>query len=479
MSATFFRYVQKPFGIALLFLLTLAQSVLGQTPDPDELISVSLFSDASTIKRGDSVWLGVEIEIEKDWHIYWKTSGETGLPTEIEWTISLDAKIEPTLYPTPYFYEYQGSASYAYKEKILLLTKLNLPVEGEIPGGVISVKCDLSALVCNEFNCLPYGKELSLELPIGVKTVLDSKFVEKISAAEKKHPVAMPSGSNVSALAKGESVGIEWQDQDLGKLKIEQFDFFAQGDFFDHSFRPKFEKTEDGYLIASLKKSDDVEGVPESVRGVLSHPALERAWLVNLQVDQAVYGKVSETLRVLPLTPWKKPVPRRVDCLFFGRSWVWYWLPLPFGHMGRTNQPVNSAVQRTRGKVLTLAFLGAGVWLGYPEEEDDRGLNWQDWSPEMQESLLAEGRAVYVDYTAKWCQSCQFNKRIYESEEVIAQFEDLGIVPLKADWTKRGTHHSPITRVLQAQGCPSECLLSAVFGAGEQIGTHSLQRSFD
>ncbi len=177
MSATFFRYVQKSFGIALLFLLTLAQSVLGQTPDPDELISVRLFSDASTIKRGDSVWLGVEIEIEKDWHIYWKTSGETGLPTEIEWTISLDAKIEPTLYPTPYFYEYQGSASYAYKEKILLLTKLNLPVEGEIPGGVISVQCDLSALVCNEFNCLPYGKELSLELPIGVKTVLDSKFV--------------------------------------------------------------------------------------------------------------------------------------------------------------------------------------------------------------------------------------------------------------------------------------------------------------
>ena len=153
MSPTFFRYVQKSFGIALLFLLTLAQSVLGQTPDPDELISVRLFSDASTIKRGDSVWLGVEIEIEKDWHIYWKTSGETGLPTEIEWTISLDAKIGPTLYPTPYFYEYQGSASYAYKEKILLLTKLNLPVEGEIPGGIISVQCDLSALVCNEFNC--------------------------------------------------------------------------------------------------------------------------------------------------------------------------------------------------------------------------------------------------------------------------------------------------------------------------------------
>ncbi len=438
MSATFFRYFQKLLGIALLFLLTLAQSVLGQTPDPDELISVRLFSEASTIKRGDSVWLGVEIEIEKDWHIYWKTSGETGLPTEIEWTISLDAKIEPTLYPTPYFYEYQGSASYAYKEKILLLTKLNLPVEGETPGGVILVQCDLSALVCNEFNCLPYGKELSLELPIGVKTVLDSKFVEKISAAEKKYPIAMPSGSNVSALAKGESVGIEWKDQDLEKLKVEQFDFFAQGDFFDHSFRPKFKKTEDGYLIASLRKSDGMEGVPESVRGVLSHPELERAWLVNLQIDQAVYGKASETLKGASLDAVEE-----TSASESGLSFLWTLLGMVLVAFavwtyGRTNQPVNSHFQRTRGKVLTLAFLGAGVWLGYPKEEDDRGLNWQNWSPERQESLLAEGRAVYVDYTAKWCQSCQFNKRIYESEEVIAQFEDLGIVPLKADWTKRG-----------------------------------------
>jgi DsbC/DsbD-like thiol-disulfide interchange protein/cytochrome c biogenesis protein CcdA len=439
MSSRFFRFANQSFGIATLFLLTVAQSVLGQAPDPDRVISVRLFSDASAVKPGDSVWLGVEIEIEKGWHVYWKTSGDTGLPTEIEWTISEDAMIEPPLYPTPYFYEYQDSASYAYKGKILLLSRLTLPGDGEIPAKTLSIQCDLSALVCNEFNCLPYGKELSLELPIGEKTILVPDHVEKISVSEKHRPDTTPKGTDVSGIAKGGSVGIEWQARDLKKLEVEQFDFFAEGDFFDHSFRPKFERTEGGHLLATLKKSDSMDELPGSVRGVLSHPGLERAWSVNLQIEQAVYGKASETLKNSSLSVAQEGSAAAESELPF----LWTLLGMilvafAIWTYGKTNQPVNSSAQKSRGKALTLAFLGAGVWLGFPKEQNEAGLRWQKWSPERQESLLAEGRGVYVDYTAKWCQSCQFNKRIYESEDMIAQFEKLGIVALKADWTKRG-----------------------------------------
>ena len=439
MSSSFFRFANQSFGIVTLFLLTIAQSALSQAPDPDRVISARLFSDASAIKPGDSVWLGVEIEIEKGWHVYWKTSGDTGVPTEVEWTVSEDAMIEPPLYPTPYFYEYQDSASYAYKGKILLLSRLTLPGDGGIPATPLSIQCDLSALVCNESNCLPYGKELSLELPVGEKTILVPDHVEKISVSEKYRPDTTPDGTDVSGIAKGGSVGIEWQARDLEKLEVEQFDFFAEGDFFDHSFRPKFERTEGGHLLATLKKSDSMDGSPGSVRGVLAHPDLERAWSVNLQIEQTVYGKASETLKNSSLSVAQEGSAASESELPF----LWTLLGMilvafAIWTYGKTNQPVNSSAQKSRGKALTLAFLGAGVWLGFPKEQNEAGLRWQNWTPERQESLLAEGRGVYVDYTAKWCQSCQFNKRIYESEEVIAQFEKLGVVPLKADWTKRG-----------------------------------------
>ena len=420
------------------FLLGLAQSASGQNPDPEELITARLFSDASTVKRGDSIWLGVEIEIEKGWHVYWKTSGDTGLPTEIEWTISEEAEIEPALYPAPYFYEYQDSASYAYKGKILLISRLTLPQAEGISLNTISIQCNLSALVCNESNCLPYGKELSLKLPLGEKTELVPTLAEKISSSQKHRPIAPPKGSKISGIVKGSSIGIELQAPDFGKLEVEKFDFFPEGDFFDHAFRPKFERAESGHLIATLKKSESIEGATGSIRGVLTHPGFERAWSVNLQIEQAVYGKASETLKSSSLNVARGAEASESELPFLWALLGMILVAFAVWIYGKTNQPINSSAQRTRGRVLALAFLVAGVWLGYPKEKDDKGLRWEKWSPERQESLLAEGRGVYVDYTAKWCQSCQFNKRVYEAEEIISQFEKLNVVPLKADWTKRG-----------------------------------------
>ncbi len=420
------------------FLLGLSQSALGQNPDPEELITARLFSDASTVKRGDSIWLGVEIEIDEGWHVYWKTSGDTGLPTEIEWTISEEAEIGPALYPAPYFYEYQDSASYAYKGKILLISRLTLPQTEGVSLNTLSIQCNLSALVCNESYCLPYGKELSLKLPVGEKTELVPTLAEKISSSEKHRPTAAPKDSKISGIVKGSSIGIELQATDLEKLEVEKFDFFPEGEFFDHAFRPKFERTESGHLVATLKKSESIEGATGSVRGVLTHPGFERAWSVNLQIEQAVYGKASETLKSSSLNVAQGSEASESELPFLWTLLGMILVAFAIWIYGKTNQPVNSSAQRTRGRVLALAFLVAGVWLGYPKEKDDKGLRWEKWSPERQESLLAEGRGVYVDYTAKWCQSCQFNKRIYEAEEIISQFEKLNVVPLRADWTKRG-----------------------------------------
>ena len=177
----------------------------------------------------------------------------------------------------------------------------------------------------------------------------------------------------------------------------------------------------------------------------LGSPFPRPAWSVNLSIDQAVYGKASETLENSSLS-----VDARIGSLGkrtafpVGSSWH------DFGGFGRLDlrkdEPTaNSSVQKTRGRFLALSFLGAGIWLGCPKDEDDSGLRWEEWSPERQESLLAEGRGVYVDYTAKWCQSCQFNKRVYESAEVIDQFNELDAVPLKADWTKRRATHTQVS----------------------------------
>ena len=62
---------------------------------------------------------------------------------------------------------------------------------------------------------------------------------------------------------------------------------------------------------------------------------------------------------------------------------------------------------------------------------------WQPWSPEAQAKALAEGKTVYIDFTARWCATCQVNKRVYTQGQVAKALSSSGVVMLKADWTKK------------------------------------------
>ncbi len=106
---------------------------------------------------------------------------------------------------------------------------------------------------------------------------------------------------------------------------------------------------------------------------------------------------------------------------------------------GRWGSPSKDVSTRRKAILAAVVLLGSGIWLGFPVEKQKlEALEWENWTPERQEELLKQGRAVYVDYTAAWCFSCRVNKRVFNYESVIRKIRDLDIVLLQADWTKKG-----------------------------------------
>ncbi|MCE9519463.1 MAG: thioredoxin family protein, partial [Verrucomicrobia bacterium] len=87
---------------------------------------------------------------------------------------------------------------------------------------------------------------------------------------------------------------------------------------------------------------------------------------------------------------------------------------------------------RLRGAVAALLMLALGIWMTHPRE---KGPPWEKWSPQLVEQLVNDGKPVYVDFTARWCSTCQFNHRIYDAPEIREEIKKRGIVLLKADWT--------------------------------------------
>ncbi len=93
------------------------------------------------------------------------------------------------------------------------------------------------------------------------------------------------------------------------------------------------------------------------------------------------------------------------------------------------------------------------------------GLAIEPWSPERVTALQAEGRPVFVDFTAAWCVTCQVNERTaLATDSVKAAFARDKAAYLKADWTNRNPE---IGKALEAQG-RSGVPLYLVYGKGAQ-----------
>jgi thiol:disulfide interchange protein DsbD len=105
---------------------------------------------------------------------------------------------------------------------------------------------------------------------------------------------------------------------------------------------------------------------------------------------------------------------------------------------GRWNAPGASPGRARFGKIACTVLLALGAWAGWPVSAAPSDIVWDKWSPQAVTELRSENRIIYVDFTARWCATCQANKRlVFHSEDVLRAFHDRQIATLRGDWTNK------------------------------------------
>ncbi len=105
---------------------------------------------------------------------------------------------------------------------------------------------------------------------------------------------------------------------------------------------------------------------------------------------------------------------------------------------------------RVTGGLIALALLALSVWGSMPQNQQFPEATsatgyvvakapspvWNEWSPELMRQALSDGHPVYVDFTAKWCATCQANKKVAYTQDVYEAMEFADVVLMRADKTR-------------------------------------------
>lgn len=250
------------FGFLSLLHLQ-AKDSIGWVKEPH--LNVRLICEETAFNPGQTVMIGVYFAIDKDWHLYWKNPGDSGLAPSIRWILPKGFKVGDLKWPLPERIQIPSLTDYGYLDHLLLMVPLQVPKNLD-EGSPVTLQAEVNWLVCNE-SCLPGKAMVTLRLPVGSGNDLKPSKFKSLFDSEYSHLAGpLPSAWTSKGNPKSDGFQIHFT---TGSMIVKKADFFPSDPGVVNNNTPVVFESGESWFDLRLKKSDELLKKPASLKGLI------------------------------------------------------------------------------------------------------------------------------------------------------------------------------------------------------------------
>ncbi len=238
--------LSRSIAAACLALAALPTLVSAQTSNAKAIVTTDrvraelLAHAPEGVQPGKPVWVGLQLTHQPEWHTYWKNAGDSGLPTQLTWTLPRGVEAGEIAWPLPRKIPIGNLANYGYENTVLLPVPLTITPEFKpsLLGGDVEIKLKANWLVCKK-ECIPEEGDFTLKLAARSTTAMHTQAFDASFAAQPKPMPAGLQGVRPESTARIDGNALEVQVQGLPvAVRGKTLDFFPEtGEVIDNGAR--------------------------------------------------------------------------------------------------------------------------------------------------------------------------------------------------------------------------------------------------
>ncbi len=124
----------------------------------------------------------LEIDLEPEWHMYWRNPGDTGLAPNFDWSRSRNVEDIKVDWPVPERFENFGIYSFGYKDSVVF----PLTIKRGNRNADTDLALEAQIMVCNNI-CIP--GEIRIDLPLKGQGKADAEALKAYESAREHLPL--------------------------------------------------------------------------------------------------------------------------------------------------------------------------------------------------------------------------------------------------------------------------------------------------